>query len=76
MQPPHHRVKNWEEVYHGIALQDAVVEAHSCLHCPTAPCQQACPIHNDIPAALLLLERGDVEGAANMFRETSNLPDM
>jgi glutamate synthase (NADPH/NADH) small chain len=33
-------------------------------------------VGNDIPGALMLLEKGDVEGAANKFRETSNLPEM
>ncbi|HZQ37654.1 MAG TPA: NADPH-dependent glutamate synthase [Dehalococcoidia bacterium] len=70
------RVKNWNEVYFGFTLEDAIVEANRCIDCPTAPCMEACPVHNDIPAALRLLEQGDVDGAANKFRETSNLPDM
>ncbi len=36
----------------------------------------ACPVHNDIPAALRLLEDGDVAAAARTFRETSTLPEM
>ncbi len=70
------RVKNWNEVYFGFDLESAIVEANRCINCPTAPCQEACPVHNDIPAALRLLEQGDIDGAANKFRETSNLPDM
>ncbi|HLZ71692.1 MAG TPA: NADPH-dependent glutamate synthase [Dehalococcoidia bacterium] len=70
------RVKNWNEVYFGFDLEGAIVEANRCIDCPTAPCMEACPVHNDIPAALRLLERGDIDGAANKFRETSNLPDM
>jgi glutamate synthase (NADPH/NADH) small chain len=53
-----------------------MVEAERCIHCPTAPCQEACPTDNDIPRALLFLEKGDINGAAAVFRETSNLPDM
>jgi len=37
---------------------------------------KACPLHNDIPGALALLEAGDFVGAANKFRETSLMPEM
>lgn len=75
-QDPVERRKNWDEVYLGYDPETARVEAMRCLHCPTAPCQEACPVHNDIPGALLLLEKGDILGAAKKFRETSNLPDL
>ncbi len=75
-QAPEERVQNFDEAYRGFGLEAAVVEAHRCIQCPTAPCQEACPAGNEIPGALLLLERGDLDGAALKFRETSNLPDM
>jgi glutamate synthase (NADPH/NADH) small chain len=75
-QSPEERVNNWEEVYQGLDLQRARLEAARCIHCPTTPCVEACPVHNDIPSALLLLENGDPIGAAKKFRETSNLPEM
>lgn len=75
-QKPEDRVKNWDESFLGYSLEAAVVEAERCIQCPTAPCQEACPTGNDIPGAFRLLEQGDIEGAANKFRETSNLPDM
>jgi glutamate synthase (NADPH/NADH) small chain len=75
-QDPRERIKNWDEAFLGYTIDSAVVEAQRCIHCPTAPCQDACPTGNDIPGAFLLLEQGDPLGAANKFRETSNLPDM
>src|SRR5579883_1287801 len=70
------RVRSWEEVYQGFDLQRARLEAARCIHCPSAPCMEACPVHNDIPAAMLRLEQGDPIGAAQIFRQTSNLPEM
>ncbi|RLC56134.1 MAG: dihydropyrimidine dehydrogenase [Chloroflexi bacterium] len=75
-QAPEERVKNWDETSLGYTLESAVIEAERCIHCPTAPCQEACPTDNDIPRALLLLEDDDINGAAAVFRETSSLPDM
>ena len=75
-QSPEERVRNWEEVYQGFDLHRARIEAARCIHCPTTPCISACPVHNDIPTALLKLEKGDVLGAAAVFRESSTLPEM
>src|SRR3989304_2227197 len=75
-QDPKQRVKNWREVYLGYALPAARIEATRCIQCPAAPCQKACPLHNDIPGALLKLEEGDVMGAAEGFRATTPAPDM
>lgn len=70
------RVKNFEETYIGFDLNAAMIEASRCIQCPSAPCQEACPVHNDIPGAFAFLEVGDVLSAAAKFRETSNLPEM
>lgn len=75
-QTPEERVRNFDETYIGFALDSAIVEAARCIDCPSAPCMEACPIHNDIPAALKRLEDGDILGAAAKFRETSTLPEM
>jgi glutamate synthase (NADPH/NADH) small chain len=75
-QDPKQRVNNWDEVYLGYDLPTAQLEATRCIQCPAAPCIKACPLHNDIPGALLRLEEGDVLGAAEVFRSTNPAPDM
>lgn len=75
-QDPAVRVGNWDEVSFLFDAGVAQVEANRCIQCPAAPCTKACPVHNDIPGAFWLLERGDFNGAADVFRETSELPEM
>ncbi|MPZ98172.1 MAG: NAD(P)-binding protein [Dehalococcoidia bacterium] len=75
-QPAEERTGNWEEVFSLFDPEVAKAEAMRCIQCPAAPCQKACPVHNDIPAAFWLLEQGDFDAAANVFRETSELPEM
>jgi glutamate synthase (NADPH/NADH) small chain len=73
---PEERVKDWSEIYLPLDLETAQIEASRCIQCPAAPCSRACPLHNDCPAALALLEQGDILGAANKLRETSPMPEM
>ncbi|MDA1001893.1 MAG: NAD(P)-dependent oxidoreductase [Chloroflexi bacterium] len=75
-QTPAERVRNFDETYLALDMNAAMVEAARCIDCPSAPCMDACPVHNDIPAALMLLDAGDVLNAAAKFRETSTLPEM
>ncbi|MDA0270476.1 MAG: NAD(P)-dependent oxidoreductase [Chloroflexi bacterium] len=75
-QAPEQRVQNFDETYLLMDMGAALIEAARCIDCPSAPCMDACPVHNDIPAALKRLEDGDLMGAAAKFRETSTLPEM
>lgn len=75
-QKPEERVQNFDETYLRMDMDAAIVEAARCIDCPSAPCMDACPVHNDIPAALKLLENGDLMNAAGVFRSTSTLPEM
>ncbi|HJM74735.1 MAG TPA: NAD(P)-dependent oxidoreductase [Dehalococcoidia bacterium] len=75
-RPADKRMQNFEETYLSLDLDTAMVEAARCIDCPSAPCMMACPVSNDIPGALKLLEAGKLDAAANVFRETSTLPAM
>ncbi|MEX0785751.1 MAG: NAD(P)-dependent oxidoreductase [Dehalococcoidia bacterium] len=75
-QDPKVRIHNWDEVYLPPNVEVAKLEATRCIQCPAAPCISACPVENDIPGALWKLEQGDIMGAAEVFHETSNLPEM
>jgi glutamate synthase (NADPH/NADH) small chain len=74
-QPPDARLGNWDEVYSLFDPETARAEAMRCIQCPAAPCQKACPVHNDIPGAFQFVEIGDFEAGANIFRRTSELPE-
>jgi glutamate synthase (NADPH/NADH) small chain len=73
---PEVRIRNFDEVHLPWTPEMAMAEASRCLHCLDEPCVEACPLHNDIPLALWLTEHGDFEGAAAVFRETSNFSEI
>ena len=76
-QDPVDRRCNWNEVVLGFQDEQATItEATRCIQCPGAPCIKACPVHNDIPAALWELEQGHFIDAANIFRLTSTMPEV
>ncbi len=75
-QIPSVRVRNFDEVFLPWTPEMVKVEAARCLHCPSTPCVDACPLHNDIPSALRLAEQGSFERAAEVFLGTSNFPEI
>ncbi len=76
-QDPAKRVFNFNEVFLGYGEEQAVIEAMRCIHCPSPePCILGCPVHNDIPTAMLLIEQGRYVEASDVFRATSNLPEV
>ncbi len=76
-QNPAERDWNFQPVFLGYSEQQAVIEATRCIHCPaTEPCIVGCPVHNNIPKALFAIERGRYEDAADIFRLTSNFPEV
>lgn len=77
MQNAVERLHNFRPAFLGYDEKQAVIEATRCIHCPTPePCIIACPVHNNIPAALLAIEQGKPEEAANIFRLTSDFPEV
>ncbi len=71
------RTCDFEDVVIEFNAERAMVEAARCIHCPDpAPCMTACPTHNDIPSAMWLIEQGRFSEAANLYHQTSSLPEI
>jgi len=73
---PVERSRDFREAYTDWDLDTARAEAERCIQCPAAPCVKACPLGNDIPYAMWLLEHGDVAAAASVFRSSNTMPEI
>ncbi len=74
VQDPMIRRSNFSEVALGYTKEQAMEEAERCLHCPTRPCVNGCPVSVNIPDFILAVKEGDFEKAYHIIRETSSLP--
>jgi glutamate synthase (NADPH/NADH) small chain len=77
LRPPEIRTCDFEDVVISFDPERAMFEASRCIHCPDpAPCMLACPTHNDIPSAMWLIEQGKFSEAAQLYHQTSSLPEI
>jgi glutamate synthase (NADPH) small chain len=71
------RLCDFEDIVIPLTPERAMEEAARCVQCPDpAPCTLACPAHNDIPSAMWLIEQGEFLEAAQLYRQTSSMPEI
>ncbi len=76
-RPAAERICDFEDVVIPLSAEQAMFEASRCVQCPDpAPCVQACPVHNDIPSAMWFIEQGKFLEAAQIYRQTSSMPEI
>ena len=77
LRPASERVLDFDEAIIRLDEEWAIHEASRCIHCPDpAPCQKACPAGNDISYALWQIEHGKFLEAAEIYRQTSSMPEV
>lgn len=77
LRPAEVRTCDFDDVVISFDPERAMTEAARCIHCPDpAPCMLACPTSNDIPSAMWLIEQGKFVEAANIYHQTSSLPEV
>jgi glutamate synthase (NADPH) small chain len=76
-RPVEERLCDFNDILIPMDAEQAMLEASRCVHCPDpAACVEACPAHNDIPTAMWLIEQGKFIEAAQVYRQTSSLPEV
>ncbi len=73
-RPPAVRVKDFEEVALGFALDAALSEAKRCLKCKRPSCVPGCPVGVDIPGFIGALAEERFEDAVRILKEKNALP--
>ncbi len=67
---------DWNELYGRFDAGEAAHQAGRCLDCGNPYCAAKCPVHNDIPRWLQLVDEGRIIEAAELVHETNPLPEM
>lgn len=70
------RVVGWNEIYGQFDAPAAGEQASRCLDCGNPYCEWKCPVHNDIPNWLSLVQEGRLFEAAELAHETNPLPEI
>jgi len=70
------RVLGWGEIYGQFDAPAAGEQASRCLDCGNPYCEWKCPVHNDIPNWLSLVQEGRLFEAAELAHETNPLPEI
>jgi glutamate synthase (NADPH/NADH) small chain len=73
-RPAEVRARDFAEVNLGYTEALAFLEADRCLQCKNPTCMDGCPVRVDIPGFILLLQQGDVRGAARSMLTDNALP--
>ncbi len=74
---PQERIQDFNECNPGFTMEEAMAEAARCIHCPEpSACVVACPLGNQVEAALWFVEQGDFLKAAEIYRETNPIPEI
>jgi glutamate synthase (NADPH/NADH) small chain len=76
-RPVEERIRDFEATFIELTPEAAMAAAERCIQCPDpSACVEACVVHNDIPRAMWLIEQGDFLGAAEVYRQTSSMPEI
>ena len=73
-QPPHERIKNYDEVPFGYTPEDAVMEAMRCLQCKKPKCREGCPVEIDIPGFIEFISQNKFKEGIERLKEQNILP--
>lgn len=68
------RIRNFDEVALGYAVETAREEASRCLNCKNSLCNKGCPVGIDIPGFIKCIIEGDFSSGIRKIKETNALP--